>query len=148
MSHMAKKMTSRQPPYFIFPGTLEYEVGLFCFISLLSIEEVKSVWMHILPVPSFPWWAETLTYEAWARLTTKLIDLNEQNMHDNPSGILPRRSACQNYSSGKKKKQQCFRSIFIYCYLGRISRRNADNKTHTDIFGIFVAAWRWLAGQP
>lgn len=44
-----------QSPYFIFSGTLEYEVGLFCSSSLLSIEEVKAVWMQaILPVPCSP----------------------------------------------------------------------------------------------
>lgn len=36
-----------QSPYIIFSGTLEYEVGLFCSSSLLSIEEVKAVWMKL-----------------------------------------------------------------------------------------------------
>lgn len=102
----------------------------------------------ILPVPCSPKWAETITYEARARLTTKLIDVNEQNTHTSPSGILPRRRACQNSSSENKKPQCLLEHFYILCYLGRISRRNADNKTHTDIFGIFLAAWRWLAGQP
>lgn len=31
----------RQSPYFIFSGTLEYEVGLFYSSSLLSIEDSK-----------------------------------------------------------------------------------------------------------
>lgn len=80
-------------------------------------------------------------------LSIKLIGFNEQNMYNSPSGVTPHRSACQNDSrkkEHKKEKQQGFffwgGSIFMYCYLGRISSRNGDNKTHTDILGICVDA--------
>lgn len=51
-------------------------------------------------------------------LNIKLIDHNEQNRQNNPSGIPLHRSTLRNASS---EKATVFGSIFRYCDLGRIS---------------------------
>lgn len=72
-------------------------------------------------------------------MNIKPIDLNEQNRQNNPSGIPLHRNTLQNTSSEQATE---FWSIFRYRYLGRIFTRNMGNKTHSDIFGICVDAWR------
>lgn len=68
-------------------------------------------------------------------LSIKLIDLNEQNRQNNPSGIPLHRSTLQ-------KKHQCFGVFLGTAMEAGFSVRNTGNKTHADILGICVDAWR------